>query len=66
MMLWIAGYWPVSDFGLVLKDWVGVLAEFLGSFYADHVYSLIHVCQPPLQVSPPFLSLLLYLLPSSL
>ena len=35
--MWIAGYWPVSDFGLVLKAWVGVLAEILGSFYTDHV-----------------------------
>ena len=35
--MWIAGYWPVSDFWLVLKAWLGVLAEFLGGFYADHV-----------------------------
>ena len=35
--MWVAEYWPVSDFGLVLKAWVGVLAEFLGSFNADHV-----------------------------
>ena len=28
---------PVSDFGLVLKAWLGVIAEFLGGFYADHV-----------------------------
>ena len=35
--VWIAGYWPVSDFWLVLKAWLGILAEFLGSFYADHV-----------------------------
>ena len=26
--LWIAGYWPVSDFWLVLKAWLGILAEF--------------------------------------
>ena len=30
--LWIAGYWPVSDFGLVLKAWLGILAELLGGF----------------------------------
>ena len=35
--MWIAGYWPVSDFWLVLKAWLGILAWFLGSFYADHV-----------------------------
>ena len=35
--MWIAGYWPVSDFWLVLKAWLGILAEFLGVFYADHV-----------------------------
>ena len=35
--MWIAGYWPVSDLGLVLKAWLGILAEILGSFYADHV-----------------------------
>ena len=35
--MWIAGYCPVSDFWLVLKAWLGILAEFLGSFYADHV-----------------------------
>ena len=38
--MWIAGYWPVSDFWLVL---FGILAEFLGSFYADHVrFDLSH------------------------
>ena len=31
--MWIAGYWPVSDFWLVLKAWLGILAEFLGGFY---------------------------------
>ena len=35
--MWRAGYWPVSDFELVLKAWLGVLAEFLGVLYADHV-----------------------------
>ena len=35
--MWIAGYWPVSDFWFVLKAWIGVLTEFLGSFNADHV-----------------------------
>ena len=35
--MWIARYWPVSDFRFVLKAWEGVLAEFLGSFYADYV-----------------------------
>ena len=41
--MWRAGYWSVSDFGLVLKVWLGVLAEFLGSFYADHVrFDLYH------------------------
>ena len=41
--MWIAGYWPVSDFGLVLKAWVGILAGFLGSFYVDQVrFDLCH------------------------
>ena len=35
--MWIARYWPVSDFWLDLKTWLGILAEFLGVFYADHV-----------------------------
>ena len=35
----------MSDFWFVLKDWVGVLAEILGSFYADHVrFDLRHPC----------------------
>ena len=29
--MWIAGYWPVSDFVLVLKAWLGVFAVFLDS-----------------------------------
>ena len=42
--MWIAGYWPVSDFGLVLKAWLCILAEFLGSFYAAHVrFDLFHL-----------------------
>ena len=41
--MWIAGYWPVSDFCLVLKAWLGIFAEFLGSFYVDHVrFDLSH------------------------
>ena len=40
---WIAGYWPVSDFGLVLNAWVGVLDALLGSFYVNHVrFDLCH------------------------
>ena len=27
----------MSDFELVLKAWLGVLAEFLGVFYAEYV-----------------------------
>ena len=27
---WVAGYCPMSDSKLVLKAWLGVLAEFLG------------------------------------
>ena len=27
----------MSDFWLVLKAWLGILAEFLGSFYSDHM-----------------------------
>ena len=30
--MWIAGYWPMGDIGLVLKASLGVLAEFLGGF----------------------------------
>ena len=26
--MWIAGYWPVSDFWSVLKAWFGIVAEF--------------------------------------
>ena len=37
---WIAGYQPVSDFGLVQ---LGVLTEFLDVFYPDHVRYLICV-----------------------
>ena len=41
--IWIAGYWLVSDFGLVLKAWLGVFGEFLGGFYTDHVrFDLCH------------------------
>ena len=33
----------MSDFGLVLKAWLGIIAEFLGSFYANHVrFDLSH------------------------
>ena len=36
-------YWPVSYFWLVLKVWLGILIEFLGSFYTDHVrFDLCH------------------------
>ena len=38
--MWIDVYWPVSDFGLVIKAWLG---EFLDVFYADHVrFDLCH------------------------
>ena len=41
--MWIAGYWPVSDFGLVLKAWLGAFAVFLDVFYPDHVrFDLCH------------------------
>ena len=30
-------YWSTSDLWLVLKVWLGILAEFLGGFCADHV-----------------------------
>ena len=30
--MWIAGYWPVSDFGLVLKARLCVFAVFLDVF----------------------------------
>ena len=41
--IWIAGYRPISDFGFILKAWVGIFPEFLGSFYADHVrFDLCH------------------------
>ena len=48
--MWIAGYWPVSDFGLVLKAWVSVLAEFLGNFYTDHVR--FDLCHPHIERLP--------------
>ena len=35
--MWIAVYWPKSDFRFILKACVGVLAKCLGSFCADHV-----------------------------
>ena len=38
--MWIAGYWPVSDFGLVLKARLGV---FVRHFRVDHVrFGLCH------------------------
>ena len=35
--IWIARYWPVSDFRLVLKPWASNLTELSGVLYADHV-----------------------------
>ena len=48
--MWIAGYRPVSDFWFVLKAWVGIFAEFLGSFYADHVK--FDLCHPYIERLP--------------
>ena len=42
--MWIAVYWPVSNFGLVLKAQLSVLTEFLGCFYMDHVR--FDLCNP--------------------
>ena len=47
--MWIAGYWPVSEFWLVLKAWLGILAV-LGSFYADHVR--FDLCHPYIERLP--------------
>ena len=46
----IAGYWLVSDFGLVLNAWLGVLAEFLGGFYVNHVR--FYLCHPYIECLP--------------
>ena len=48
--MWIAGYWPVSDFGLVLKVWLGFFAKVLGSFYTDHVR--FDLCHPYIEHLP--------------
>ena len=48
--MWIARYWPVSDFWLVLKAWLAILVEFLGSFYADHVR--FDLCHPDIERLP--------------
>ena len=41
--VWIAGYWPVSDFWLIFKAWLGIITKFLDVFYADHVrFDLCH------------------------
>ena len=34
---WIARYCPVKDFWLASKAWLGVLGEFGGVLYTDHV-----------------------------
>ena len=48
--MWIAGYWPVSDFALVLKAWIGVFAEFLDVVYPDHVR--FDLCLPYIERLP--------------
>ena len=41
--MWIAGYWPVSDFRLVLKAWQGVLDEVFTQITTDfHFYRYIY------------------------
>ena len=58
--MWIAGYWPMSDFWSVLKAWLGILAEFLGVFtritYPPDVlyYSQSPVCSVSLRVTRVF------------
>ena len=37
LAIWIVSYWPVNDFWLVLKAWLGVLGEFGCILYADHM-----------------------------
>ena len=34
---WIARYWTVNDFWLVLKAWLGLFGEFGGVLCAGHV-----------------------------
>ena len=48
--MWIAGYWPMSDFGLVLKAWLGILAKFLNVFYLYHVR--FDLCHPYIECLP--------------
>ena len=36
-IIWIARYWPVNDFWLVLKAWIGLFGECGGVLGADHV-----------------------------
>ena len=37
LVIWIARYWPVYDFWLVLKVWLGLCGEFGGVLRADDV-----------------------------
>ena len=37
LAIWIARYWPVKDFWFALKALLGVLGEFGGVLYSDHV-----------------------------
>ena len=37
LAIWIARYWPVNNFWLVLKAWLGLFGEFGGVLCADHV-----------------------------
>ena len=37
LAIWIARYWPVNDFRLVLKAWLGLFGEFGGVLCTDHV-----------------------------
>ena len=40
----------MSNFGLVLKAWLGILAKFLDVFYMDHVRFVL--CHPYIERVP--------------
>ena len=44
LAIWIARYWPVNDFWLVLKAWLGIFGEFGGVLCTDHIR--FYPCHP--------------------
>ena len=44
LAIWIARYWPMKDFWLALKACLGIVSEFGGILYADHM--IFDPCHP--------------------